>query len=160
VSSRSERRNRTQEAAMAKILVIHGAGMNMRGKSQLDVFGPTTLAQYDEHLRRYAAELKVDIDLFHSNAEGEIIDKLYAAHETGITGCIINPAGFTVGYAALNNAIAQVGFPTIEVHVSNPALRGRISDVGRHTRGVVTGFGLQGYYLAMRGLMEIAQAKK
>ena len=58
---------------MAKILVIHGAGMNMRGKSQLELFGPTTLAQYDEHLRRYAAELKVDLDIFHSNAEGEII---------------------------------------------------------------------------------------
>jgi 3-dehydroquinate dehydratase-2 len=144
---------------MAKILVIHGAGMNMRGKSQLEVFGPMTLAQYDEHLRKYGSELGVEVEIFHSNQEGEIIDKLYAAHVARFGGCIINPAGFTVGYAALNNAIAQVGFPTIEVHVSNPALRGRISDVGRHTRGVVTGFGLHGYYLAMRGLMEIAQAK-
>jgi 3-dehydroquinate dehydratase-2 len=144
---------------MAKFLVIHGAGMNMRGKSQLELFGPTTLAQYDEHLRRYAAELTVDIEIFHSNAEGEVIDKLYAAHDTGCSGCVINPAGFTVGYAALANAIAQVNYPTIEVHVSNPALRGRISDVGRHTRGVVTGFGLYGYYLALRGLMEIAAAK-
>jgi 3-dehydroquinate dehydratase-2 len=91
--------------------------------------------------------------------EGEIIDKLYAAHDAGIAGCIINPAGFTIGYAALNNAIAQTGFPSIEVHVSNPALRGRISDVGRHTRGVVTGFGIFGYYLAMRGLKELAQKK-
>jgi 3-dehydroquinate dehydratase-2 len=144
---------------MANILVIHGAGMNMRGKSQLELFGPMTLAQYDEHLRRYAAELKVELDIFHSNAEGEVIDKLYAAHAAGCSGCAINPAGFTVGYAALNNAIAQVNFPTIEVHVSNPALRGRISDVGRHTRGVVTGFGIYGYYLAMRGLLEIRQAK-
>jgi 3-dehydroquinate dehydratase-2 len=144
---------------MAKILVIHGAGMNMRGKSQLEVFGPMTLAQYDEQLRRYAGELQVELDIFHSNAEGEVIDKLYAAHDAGYAGCIINPAGFTVGYGALNNAIAQVGYPTIEVHVSNPALRGRISDVGRHTRGVVTGFGVYGYYLAMRGLVEIAQAK-
>lgn len=144
---------------MAKILVIHGAGMNMRGKSQLEVFGPMTLAQYDEQLRRYAGELQVELDIFHSNAEGEVIDKLYAAHDAGYAGCIINPAGFTVGYGALNNAIAQVGYPTVEVHVSNPALRGRISDVGRHTRGVVTGFGVYGYYLAMRGLVEIAQAK-
>ena len=144
---------------MAKILVIHGAGMNMRGKSQLEVFGPMTLAQYDEHLRRYASELGVEVEIFHSNQEGGVIDKLYAAHDAGISGCIINPAGFTVGYAALNNAIAQVRFSTIEVHVSNPALRGRISDVGRHTRGVVTGFGIYGYYLALRGLMEIAQAK-
>ena len=144
---------------MAKILVIHGAGMNMRGKSQLEVFGPMTLAQYDEQLRRYAGELQVELDIFHSNAEGEVIDKLYAAHDAGYAGCIINPAGFTVGYGALNNALAQVGSPTLEVHVSNPALRGRISDVGRHTRGVVTGFGVYGYYLAMRGLVEIAQAK-
>lgn len=144
---------------MAKILVIHGAGMNMRGKSQLDVFGPMTLAQYDEHIRKYAQELQVELEIFHSNAEGEIIDKLYAAHDAGITGCIINPAGFTVGYAALNNAIAQAGFPSIEVHVSNPALRGRISDVGRHTRGVVTGFGIFGYRLAMQGLKELAQKK-
>ena len=142
-----------------KVLVIHGAGMNMRGKSQLEVFGPMTLAQYDEHLQRYAAELEVEIEIFHSNQEGEVIDKLYAAHDAAASGCVINPAGFTVGYAALGNAIAQVRFPTIEVHVSNPALRGRISDVGRHTRGVVTGFGIYGYYLALRGLMEIAQAK-
>ena len=144
---------------MAKILVIHGAGMNMRGRAQLDVFGPMTLAQYDEHLRRYAGELGAELDIFRSNTEGEVIDKLYAMHDAGCDGCIINPAGFTVGYGALNAAIAQVRYPTIEVHVSNPALRGRISDVGRHTRGVITGFGVYGYYLAMRGLMEIAQAK-
>jgi 3-dehydroquinate dehydratase-2 len=144
---------------MAKILVIHGAGMNMRGKSQLDVFGPMTLAQYDEHIRKYASELGLELEIFHANVEGEIIDKLYKAHDSGVTGCVINPAGFTVGYAALNNAIAQVAFPTIEVHVSNPALRGRISDVGRHTRGVVTGFGIFGYQLAMRGLVELAAKK-
>lgn len=144
---------------MTKILVIHGAGMNMRGKAQLDVFGPMTLAQYDEHLRRYAGELGVELDIFQSNVEGEVIDKLYAAHDADIAGCIINPAAFSVGYGALNSAIAQVRYPTIEVHVSNPALRGRISDVGRHTRGVVTGFGVYGYYLALRGLVEITQAK-
>ncbi len=144
---------------MTSILLIHGAGMNMRGKSQLELFGPMTLAQYDERLREYATELAIELAIFHSNTEGEVIDKLYAAHDTGLTGCIINPAGFTLGYTALNTAIVQVNFPTIEVHVSNPALRGRISDVGRHTRGVITGFGVYGYYLAMRGLMEIAQAK-
>jgi 3-dehydroquinate dehydratase-2 len=144
---------------MAKLLVIHGAGMNMRGLAQLDVFGPMTLAQYDERLREYARELQVEIEIFHSNLEGETINKLYSMHNTGLGGCIINPAGFTIGYGALNQAITQVNFPTIEVHISNPAVRGRISDVGRHTRGVVTGFGIFGYYLAMRGLLDIAQRK-
>lgn len=143
---------------MPKFLVIHGAGMNMRGKAQIDMFGPMTLAQYDEHIRRYAAEVSADVEIFHSNNEGDIVDKLYAAHDANVTGCIINPAGFTVGYGALNQAITQVKFPTIEVHMSNPAARGRISDVGRHTRGVVTGYGIFGYYLALRGLTEITKA--
>jgi 3-dehydroquinate dehydratase-2 len=144
---------------MSKILVIHGAGMNMRGKAQIETFGPMTLPQYDEQLRKYAADLGTECDIFHSNVEGEVVNRIYAAHGSGIAGCIINPAGFSVGYGVLNSAITQVDFPTIEVHISNPALRGRISDVGRHARGVVTGFGIFGYYLAMQGLLEIARRK-
>ena len=144
---------------MAKFLVIHGAGMNMRGKAQIEIFGPMTLAQYDEQLRKYAQELGVELEIFHSNVEGEVINKLYLAHDADVSGCIINPAGFTVGYGAINQAITQVKFPTIEVHISNPALRGRISDVGRHTKGVLTGFGIFGYYLAMRGLLELTKGK-
>ena len=144
---------------MNKLLIIHGAGMNMRGKAQIETFGPRTLPQYDEQIRKYAAELNVSVDIFHSNIEGEVVNKMYGVHGTGLTGCIINPAGFSVGYGVLNSAITQVDFPTIEVHISNPALRGRISDVGRHARGVITGFGLLGYSLAMQGLLDLAQRK-
>jgi 3-dehydroquinate dehydratase-2 len=140
---------------MAKILVVHGAGMNMRGKAQVDVFGPMLLPQYDEHIRKYAAELGVEVDIFHSNIEGEVINKFYAAHEGGTDAAIINPAGYTTGHPALVAAIAQVRFPTIELHISNPAKRGRDSEIARSTRGVITGFGIYGYYLAMRGIQEI-----
>jgi 3-dehydroquinate dehydratase II len=139
---------------MTRMLVIHGAGMNMRGKAQLDVFGPMTLPQYDEHIRKYAAELGVEVEIFHSNVEGEVINKLYDAHDKGVEGLIINPAGYTTGHPALMAAISQVKFPTIELHISNPARRGRISEVGTVARGVVTGFGIYGYYLALRGLKE------
>jgi 3-dehydroquinate dehydratase II len=142
-----------------KALVVHGAGMNMRGKAQLDVFGPMTLAQYDEHIRRYAAELKVDVEIFHSNIEGEVINRLYEAHDQNIDAAIINPAGFTSGHPALCAAISQVKFPTIELHISNPAKRGAVSDVARTTRGVITGFGIYGYYLALRGLQDITRPK-
>src|ERR1700675_3153046 len=64
----------TGESAMPKILIVHGAGMNMRGKAQIDVFGPMTLPQYDEHIRKYATELNVDVEIFNSNVEGEVID--------------------------------------------------------------------------------------
>jgi len=144
---------------MPKILVVHGAGMNMRGKAQLDVFGPMTLPQYDEHIRKYASELGVEVEIFHSNVEGEVINKFYDAHDRGIAAAIINPAGYTIGYPALVAAIAQVKFPTVELHISNPARRGRESEIARASRGVVTGFGIFGYYLALRGLREMLAAK-
>ena len=144
---------------MPKILIVHGAGMNMRGKSQIEIFGPMTLPQYDEHIRKYASELNIDVEIFHSNVEGEVINKFYAAHDDGVDAAIINPAGFTTGYPALTAAIAQVKFPTIELHISNPARRGRESEISRSCRGVVTGCGVYGYYLAMRGIQEILATK-
>jgi 3-dehydroquinate dehydratase-2 len=139
-----------------KILVIHGAGMNMRGKAQIDVFGPMTLPEYDAAIRGQANELGMEVEIFHSNIEGETINRLYAAHDDpAIDAAIINPNGYTRGYPALVNAIGQVRFPTIEVHISNPARRGAVSDVATNCRGVVTGFGIGGYALAMRGLKAI-----
>ena len=139
---------------MPKVLVIHGAGMNMRGKSQIDVFGPMTLPDYDQHIRRYASELAVEVEIFHSNIEGEVINKLYAAHDGGVDAAIINPAGYTTGHPALAAAIGQVRFPVYELHISNPARRGRVSEVAPACRGVLTGFGILGYYLALRGIRE------
>ena len=144
---------------MPKVLIVHGAGMNMRGKSQLEIFGPMTLPQYDEHIRKYASELGVEIEIFHSNVEGEVINKFYAAHDSGVDAAIINPAGYTTGHPALMAAISQVRFPTIELHISNPARRGRESEIARVCRGVVTGLGIFGYWAALRGIKEILAAK-
>ena len=137
---------------MTKILIIHGAGMNMRGKVQTEIFGTMTLPEYDAHIRKYAAELDLEIDIFHSNIEGEVVNRLYAANDQGFDGAIFNPAGFSRGYPALVAAIGQVKFPTIEVHISNPVRRGPVSDTATVSRGIVAGFGVEGYYLALRGL--------
>jgi 3-dehydroquinate dehydratase-2 len=144
---------------MAKVLVVHGAGMNMRGKAQVDVFGPMTLAQYDDHIRQYAAELGVEVEIFHSNIEGEVINRFYAAHDAGVDAAIINPAGFTRGYPALVAAISQVKFPTVELHISNPARRGGVSEVAPACRAVITGCGIFGYYLALRGVRDMLAGK-
>lgn len=144
---------------MPKVLVLHGAGMNMRGKVQVDVFGPMTLPDYDRQIRQYASDLGVEVETFHSNIEGEVINKLYEAHESGFDGAIINPAGYTTGHPALVAAISQVRFPTIEVHVSNPARRGGTSDIARACRGSLAGFGLYGYQMALRALLEMSAAK-
>jgi 3-dehydroquinate dehydratase-2 len=139
---------------MAKILVIHGAGMNMRGKVQTEIFGPMTLPEYDERIRGYANELGVEIEIFHSNLEGEVINRLYAANDQGFDAAIFNPAGFARGYPALVAAIGQVKFPTVELHMSNPVRRGPISETATVSQGIVTGFGIVGYYLGLRGLRD------
>jgi len=142
-----------------KLLVIHGAGMNMRGKVQLDVFGPMKLPEYDEHIRKYAKELGFEVEIFHSNIEGEVINKFYEAEEKSFDACIINPAGYSSGYRALYAAMSQVKFPSIELHISNPARRGGQSEVAKVARGVITGFGIFGYWMAMRGLQDILSKK-
>lgn len=144
---------------MARILILHGAGMNMRGKVQTEIFGSMTLPEYDAHIRDYAAELGVDIEIFHSNIEGEIVNKVYEASERGFDACIFNPAGFSRGYPALCAAIGQVKLPTIEVHISNPVRRGPASDTLAVSQGSVTGFGVAGYYLALRGLRDMVAKK-
>ena len=141
------------------ILVIHGAGMNMRGKVQTEVFGPLTLPEYDVKIRAYAEALGVKVEIFHPNIEGEVIDRLFAAHDAGIDAAIINPDGFTRGYPALVAAIGRVKFPTIEVHISNPARRGIHSDVATASQDAIAGFGIVGYDLALRGLKELLLAK-
>jgi 3-dehydroquinate dehydratase II len=141
---------------MKKILVIHGAGMQMRGKSGTETFGPMTLPQYDEAIRGFAKELGVEVEIFSSNSEGAIIDRLYAAHEEGIAGAIFNPAGFTTGYRSLNQALTQVNFPTVEVHMSNPARRGTHSEILANSLGGISGFGINGYALALRGIRDRA----
>jgi 3-dehydroquinate dehydratase-2 len=140
---------------MTKILVIHGAGMNMRGKVQIDIFGPMTLAEYDERIYGYAHELGVEVEIFHSNSEGEVINKLYEANDRGFDAALFNPAGFSRGYPALVAAISQVKFPTIELHISNPVRRGPLSETATVSRGMVTGFGIAGYSLALRGLRDM-----
>ena len=140
---------------MTKILVIHGAGMNMRGKVQTEIFGTMTLPEYDSHIRAYAEELGVEIEIFHSNIEGEVVNRLYAANDGDIGAAIFNPAGFSRGYPALTAAIGQVRFPTIELHISNPMRRGPASDTVAVSLGVVAGFGVAGYYLALRGLRDM-----
>ena len=137
---------------MPKILIIHGAGMNMRGKVQTEIFGPMTLPEYDERIRGYARDLGLEIEIFHSNIEGDVINRLYAANDQGFDAAIFNPAGFSRGYPALVAAISQVKFPTIELHISNPVRRGPLSETATVSHGMVTGFGIAGYDLALRGL--------
>ena len=142
---------------MTKILVVHGAGMNMRGKVQVERFGPMRLSEYDAKIQGYASELGVTVDIFHSNIEGEVINKFYEAHDGGTDAALINPAGYSTGHPALAAVISQVRFPTFEIHISNPAAYGGVSQISPVCRGVITGFGIYGYYLGLRGALSLVR---
>ena len=142
---------------MTKVLVIQGAGMNMRGKSQLDIFGPTTLDQINEQILGYAEGLGIDVEIYHSNIEGEVVNAIYDAYDRQIDAAVINPAGYTTTTGPLRAAITQVGFPFIEVHASNPTARGTVSNVLPVCKGSVYGFGVYGYYLALEAVKHMSE---
>ena len=139
---------------MSKVLVIQGAGMNMRGKSQVEIFGSATLDEIDEQIRGYADALGVDVELFHSNIEGEVVNALYDAHDRDFDAALINPAGYTTVAGPLRSAITQVKFPVYEVHVSNPTARGTVSQVLPVCKGAVYGCGVYGYRLALEAVQQ------
>jgi 3-dehydroquinate dehydratase II len=143
---------------MARVLVIHGKGMEMRGKEKIEIFGTMTLPEYDEHIRRYAKELGIEVEIFHSNVEAEVVSKIGEARTSGADAIVINPAGYTTAHPALAAALAQTQAPTVEVHVSNPARRGAVSEIARSTRCAIAGYGVFGYYLALRGVVELLKS--
>ena len=143
---------------MTRVLVIQGAGMNMRGKAQIEMFGTATLDEINEQIRGYADSLGIDVEIFHSNIQGEVLNALYDAHDRHIDAALINPAGYTTGAGPLPAAIAQVGFPVIEVHASNPTARGTVSNIQPVCKGSVYGFGVYGYYLALEAAKHLASS--
>ena len=141
---------------MGKVLVIQGAGMNMRGKVQVETFGPMTLDEMNEQILGYAEGLGMDVELFHSNIEGEVVNALYDAHDRNFDAALINPAGYTTSTGPIRGAITQVKYPVIEVHASNPTARGTVSEVLPVCKGAVYGFGVYGYKLALEAVKHMA----
>ena len=139
---------------MAKLLVIHGAGMNMRGKVDVETFGPMTLPEYDQRIADYARELEVEVNCFHSNIEGEVANAIFEAFDDGTDAILINPAGWTRDANILVSAMRQVRLPAVEVHMTNPTARGGNSVVLPVCKSSVYGFGIYGYYMAMKGVLE------
>ena len=140
---------------MTKVLVIQGAGMNMRGKTQVEIFGTATLDEINEQIRGYAEGLGLEVELFHSNIAGEVVNALYDAHDRDFDAALINPAGYTTVTGPLPAAIAQVKFPVVEVHASNPTSRGVVSNILPVCKGSVYGFGVYGYRLALEAVQHM-----
>lgn len=140
---------------MTRILIVHGLGMDQRGKAQVEIFGPMTLPEYDRHIRDYAGELGLEVDIFQSNDPAAVIARFAGAKAAGAQAVLFNPSGYSRDHEAVAAAAGSCGLPLIEVHISNPLRRGPPSDSIKVSTGAVAGFGVYGYYLALRGAKDL-----
>ena len=134
------------------IFVLNGPNLNLLGTREPAVYGSDTLDDIAATLSARAGELGVKLDIRQSNHEGHLIDWLHEAQDLGAKAVILNPGGYTHTSVALRDAIAAIGTPVIEVHLSNPQAREsfrRRSMISGVAKGSIAGFGALSYGLAL-----------
>lgn len=140
-----------------KLLLINGANLNLLGQREPDKYGTTTLKDIENSVINKGKELNTEVDVWQSNHEGEIVDKLQSAK--GIyDGIIINAGGYTHTSVVIRDAISAINIPTVEVHMTNIHAREEFRHVSLLS-GVciaqVIGFKEQSYLLAIEGLVKL-----
>ena len=136
---------------MKKILIINGPNLNLLGKREEEIYGDAGFNIIIEELNNIASKSNVELEYFQSNHEGEIIDRMHKAIGS-IDFIIFNPGALTHYSYSLHDAIKAVKIPTIEVHISNIYTREvwrAKSVISPAAAGVISGFGLKGYIIAM-----------
>jgi 3-dehydroquinate dehydratase-2 len=137
------------------ILVIHGPNLNLLGSREPGTYGTSTLETIDAMLVQLADELGCRIVSFQSNHEGAIVDRIHQGAAEGVAGILINPAAFTHTSVAIRDALAAVGIPAVEVHLSNIHRREEFrhhSFIAPVAVGQIAGFGAESYLLGLRAL--------
>ncbi len=137
-----------------KILILNGPNLNLLGKREPEVYGSQSFEDYLDELR--AKYPKVELDYFQSNVEGEIINKL---QETGFSydGIVLNAASYTHTSVGIGDAVKAIETPVVEVHISNTMKREdyrHVSYISPGAKGVILGFGLKSYDLAIQSFLK------
>ncbi|WP_070108218.1 type II 3-dehydroquinate dehydratase [Burkholderia plantarii] len=145
---------------MTRLLVLHGPNLNLLGTREPEVYGRVTLAEIDRALAARANEAGAELAAFQSNHEGTLVDRIHAARDEGTDFIVINPAAYTHTSVAIRDALAGVGIPFIEVHLSNVHRREPFrhhSYFSDQAEGVICGLGWKGYLHALEYALDKLQ---
>lgn len=140
-----------------KILVIHGPNLNLLGEREPDVYGDNNIDTLNAEIISRSGKMGLECEVFQSNHEGAIIDKLHEARKI-YDGVIINAGAYTHYSYAIRDAISAIKIPCIEVHISNVDARDAFranSVIAPVCTGSISGFGFGSYYLAIQALAEM-----
>jgi len=145
-----------------RIAVLNGPNLNLLGGREPEIYGTATLAEIGDRLRQLGTELGVELEMFQSNAEGELIDYIQESAER-VEAYLVNAGGLTHTSVSLRDALVAVNRPFVEVHLSNPAAREpfrHVSLLSDRALGVVSGFGADSYVLGLQGLVGRMDAQR
>ena len=148
------------EAGRGTILVLNGPNLNLLGTREPEKYGTATLADVEQLAKDAAAARGLDVECFQSNHEGALVDAIHAARGKAI-GIVLNAGAYTHTSVAIRDAIEGASLPVIECHISNVHAREEFrhhSYISPVARGIVIGFGVLGYTLAIQALHRLAQA--
>jgi 3-dehydroquinate dehydratase-2 len=136
-----------------KLLLVQGANMEYLGRRQPELYGTTSAKELDAIVRRRARELDVGVEIFYTNMEGEAVSAIYKADRAKVDGILFNPAGFLHAGHALRDCLKSIRAPAIEIHITNIEKRGFRSITAEVAVGVIAGFGVDSYVLALDAMM-------
>jgi 3-dehydroquinate dehydratase II len=136
-----------------KLLLIQGANMEYLGIRQPELYGTTTAKELNSMVRRRARDLGVDLEILYTNTEGEAVSAIFRADRQGIGGVLFNPAGFLHAGHALRDCLKSIKAPAIEIHMTNIEKRGYGSVTAEAAIGVIAGFGVDSYLLALEAMV-------
>jgi 3-dehydroquinate dehydratase II len=141
---------------MNKIIILNGPNLNLLGEREKNQYGSLTLQNIEKNCKEFAEKNNIDLSLFQSNLEGELLEKIQKSRNEQ-NGLIINAGGYTHTSVAIHDALKILKIPIIELHISNIYNREEFrhkSLISKLAKGIICGFGANGYIMALKAMNE------
>ena len=139
---------------MNKIIILNGPNLNLLGEREKEKYGNITLKDIEDNCNEYAKKNNINLSLFQSNIEGELVDEIQKARKN-FNGLIINAGGYTHTSVAIHDALKILEIPIIELHITNIYKREDFrhkSMISKLALGIICGFGTDGYIMALKAI--------